>query len=108
MLPDTIDFDRYRTGLNREGIYAGFTTTIDKLTVAAGVAFVGVALAMTHYVKATTAQVVQPRSAIDGIYFCFATLPTVLMALAGLVMLAYPLTESSLNAMRGKAAGGAL
>ncbi len=108
MLPDTIDFDRHRTGLNREGIYAGFTTTIDKLTVAAGVAFVGVALAMTHYVKATTAQVVQPRSAIDGIYFCFATLPTVLMALAGLVMLAYPLTESSLNAMRGKAAGGAL
>ncbi len=107
MLPDTIDFDRRKSGLNREGVFAGFTTTVDKVTVALGVAFVGLALDMTHYVKASTAQVVQPQSAIDGIYFCFATAPTILMALSGLVMLAYPLTEASLKAIADKSAGSA-
>ncbi len=99
MLPDTIDYDRRKTGLNREGIYAGFTTTVDKVTTALGVALVGVALDMTHYVKATNAQIIQPRSAIDGIYFCFATCPTIFLVLSGLAMLAYPLTEASLKAM---------
>ncbi len=107
MLPDTIDFDRRQTGLNREGIYAGFTTTVDKVTVALGVALVGVVLGLTHYVKSTTAQVIQPRGAIDGIYFCFATAPTILMLLSGLVMLAYPLTETSLNGMDDRSIGGA-
>lgn len=101
MLPDTIDFDRHKSGLNREGVFAGFTTTVDKATTALGVAVVGVALDMTHYVKATTTHVIQPQSAIDGIYFCFATSPTILMVLSGLVMLAYPLTETSLKAMSG-------
>jgi Na+/melibiose symporter-like transporter len=43
--------------------------------------------------------VVQPQSAIDGIYFCFAVCPSVLLLLSGLVMLVYPLTETSLKSM---------
>jgi GPH family glycoside/pentoside/hexuronide:cation symporter len=107
ILPDTIDVDRRTSGLNREGIYAGFTTTVDKLTIAAGVAIVGVVLAMTHYVKATTAQVIQPKSAIDGINLCFVTLPSVLMAVSALIMLPYKLDEASLNAMAAEPASAA-
>ncbi len=107
MLPDTIDVDRRKSGLNREGIYAGFTTTVDKLTIAAGVAIVGLVLAMTHYVKATTAQVIQPRSAIDGINLCFVTLPSALMAVSALIMLPYKLDEASLNAMTAETASKA-
>jgi len=99
ILPDTIEYDRRKTGLNREGIYAGFTTTVEKATTAFGIALVGVALDLTHYVKASDAQVVQPQSAIDGIYFCFAVCPSVLLLLSGLVMLVYPLTETSLKSM---------
>jgi GPH family glycoside/pentoside/hexuronide:cation symporter len=99
MLPDTIDYDRRKTGLNREGIYAGFTTTVEKATTAFGIALVGVALDVTHYVKASNAHVVQPQSAIDGIYFCFAICPSVLLLLSGLVMLVYPLTQTSLERM---------
>jgi GPH family glycoside/pentoside/hexuronide:cation symporter len=99
MLPDTIEYDRRKTGLNREGIYAGFTTTVEKATTAFGIALVGVALDLTHYVKASDAHVVQPQSAIDGIYFCFAICPSLLLLLSGLVMLIYPITETSLKTM---------
>jgi len=99
MLPDTIEYDRRKTGLNREGIYAGFTTTCEKATTAFGIAMVGVALAMTHYVKASNPHVVQPQSAIDGIYFCFAVCPCALLFISALVMLVYPLTESYLKTM---------
>jgi len=99
MLPDTIEYDRRKTGLNREGIYAGFTTTIEKATTALGIAMVGVALDLTHYVKASDPHVVQPKSAIDGIYFCYAICPTVLLLISGLCMLVYPLSEASLKAM---------
>jgi len=99
MLPDTIEYDRRKTGLNREGIYAGFTTTVEKATTAFGIAMVGIVLAMTHYVKASTTHGVQPQSAINGIYFCFAVCPSALLLVSGLVMLVYPLTERYLKSM---------
>jgi GPH family glycoside/pentoside/hexuronide:cation symporter len=101
MLPDAIEYDRRKTGLNREGIYAGFTTTVEKATTAFGIALVGVALAITHYVKASDPHVVQPKSAIEGIYFCFAVCPSVLLVISGLVMLIYPLNEKYLKTMGG-------
>jgi GPH family glycoside/pentoside/hexuronide:cation symporter len=99
MLPDTIEYDRRKTGLNREGIYAGFTTTVEKATTAFGIAMVGIVLGMTHYVRAANPHVVQPQSAIDGIYFCFAVCPSVLLLVSGLVMIVYPLTENYLKTM---------
>jgi GPH family glycoside/pentoside/hexuronide:cation symporter len=100
MLPDTIEFDRIKSGLNREGIFAGFTTTVEKASVAFGIAAVGLVLGLTGYVKSPTPGVVQPQSAIDGICICFAVMPALFLALSGLVMLFYPITEASLRNMR--------
>jgi GPH family glycoside/pentoside/hexuronide:cation symporter len=102
MLPDTIEYDRRKSGLNREGIYAGFTTTVEKATTAFGIAMVGLVLSLTHYVQAPTQQIRQPQSAIDGIYFCFAVCPTVFLVISGVIMLFYTLSETSLKAMGGE------
>ena len=100
MLPDTIEFDRIQSGLNREGIFAGFTTTVEKATVALGIAAVGLVLGLTGYVQSPTPGVVQPQSAVVGIYICFAVMPALFLALSGLIMLFYPITEASLKKMR--------
>ena len=69
MLPDTIEYDRRRTGLERAGIFAGMYTTVEKLAFAAGPALTGILHGSMGYVEGTAgAAIEQPASAITAIY----------------------------------------
>ncbi len=100
MLPDTIEYDRRTTGMHREGVFAGFFTTSEKASNAAGVAIVGIALGASGYVPSASTGIAQPHGALLSIYLCFAVIPALLLLASGAVMLLYPITEQYLHGLR--------
>jgi GPH family glycoside/pentoside/hexuronide:cation symporter len=97
LLPDTMEYDYRRTGLRREGIFAGFYTTVEKLSGAIGVAFVGAILSAAGYVATRTGATEQPQSAIDAIYLIMGILPAAISALGIIALLFYNLSEERLK-----------
>jgi len=99
MLPDVIEYDHRRTGLTREGLFAGFYTTVEKFASAIGIAITGAVLGAMGYIASTGGQtIVQPQSAITGIYWCFALIPAGFIAFSCVFMAMYDLTEEKLAA----------
>lgn len=97
MLPDTMEYDVRRTGIRREGIYAGFYTTIEKFSYAIGPAITGALLAAMGYVSSRDGFVEQPQSAIIAVYICAAGLPALAGLLGALCLTKYDLTEAKLK-----------
>ena len=88
LLPDAIEYDRLRTGLKREGIFAGFYTTVEKLAGALGSGASGVFLGLMGYVQSRGGVTVeQPASAISAIYISTAVFPAVLQMLGMIILL---------------------
>lgn len=104
MLPDVMEYDRLRTGLRREGIYASIYTIIEKLSFALGAGLVGVVLATSGYIPSFKGAIVrQPASAIHALYAGASLIPAALVAVSFVLMLFYPLNEARLAAERAKA-----
>lgn len=100
MLPDTMEYDYLRTGLRREGIFAGFYTTVEKIAGAVGIGLVGFLLSQAGYIESRGASVVQPQAALDAIHYIVACLPAALSLVSGILMLGYKLNETMLNRLR--------
>jgi glycoside/pentoside/hexuronide:cation symporter, GPH family len=98
LLPDTMEYDYRRTGLRREGIFAGFYTTVEKLSGALGVALVGAILSGAGYIQSQGVAVQQPQSAIDAIYLIMGLLPALISFFGIVALLFYRLTEEKLKA----------
>ena len=77
LLPDVMAADRARHGLSREGVFAGFYATVEKLSYAVGIAIVGAFLAAFGYVSGAPFGAPQPTSAIDAIRWSVSVLPAV-------------------------------
>ena len=107
MLPDTIGYDRARSGLNREGIFAGIYTTAEKLAFAAGGALASFILGYLGYQSSTTGYAAQPDSAVFAIYLCLGPLPAALALLSCAFLLPYDLDEKKLREMESGPADGA-
>ena len=100
LLPDTMEYDYLRTGLRREGVFAGFYTTVEKIAAALGIFLVGSILAAAGYIQSRGIDTVQPDSALLAIRLVIALLPA-LVSVAALGLLAfYHLSETDLAAMR--------
>lgn len=97
MLPDTIEYDRLRTGLAREGVLSGLYTTIEKVSFAIGTAVTGLFLGSMGYVAKASGQ---SETAITAIYACQATLPATLMLIAAVSLAFYRLDEKQLELSR--------
>ena len=97
LLPDTMEYDYRRTGLRREGIFAGFYTTVEKLSGAIGISVVGAFLSAAGYIQSQGTSVVQPESAIRTIYLIMGLLPATISALGIVGLLFYSLTEERLK-----------
>jgi GPH family glycoside/pentoside/hexuronide:cation symporter len=92
MLPDAIHHDFARSGgLRREGLFAGFYTTAEKLAAAIGVAATGEWLHSQGYIPSLTGGAEQPDSAIAAIYVAFSLIPAALMLLSVLCLIPYRL-----------------
>jgi GPH family glycoside/pentoside/hexuronide:cation symporter len=95
MLPDAIHHDTVRSGgLRREGVFAGFYTTAEKLASAVGGLATGAWLQTQGYVPSLTGGAEQPASAIAAIYDVMAAIHSALIFASALVLTAYRLDAS--------------
>ena len=97
MLPDTMEWDYRQTGLRREGVLSAIYTMVEKFAFAAGAALTGLVLGAAGYLKSTgTADVVQPQSAIDAIFFLASFAPMMLLFASCIALRFYTLSEDML------------
>jgi len=97
MLPDTIHYDYLRTGLRREGIFAGLYTTAEKISFAIGGAMAGLLLQFFGYRSSVSGvEVTQSDETIFGIFILSAVIPALLMLLSCVSLNYYRLKESDL------------
>lgn len=98
MLPDTLEYDARRTGLQRSGIFTGVYVMVEQIGVAVAVASIGVLLGALGYVHSTgAAPVEQPQAALFGIYLCVSAVPAIAFVLAMIAIWGYDLTEEKLK-----------
>lgn len=99
ILPDTIEYDRRRTGINREGVYAGLYSTMEKLAAAFGPLIFGGYLGVAGFQSSLGGEVVaQPDAAISAIYIGMAVIPAVVSLLSAALLSFYDLSEAKLKA----------
>jgi Na+/melibiose symporter-like transporter len=65
--------------------------------MAIGVTIIGLVLSLTGYIPTPGEEVVQPASAIAGIYASFALLPAIFLVISGGVIFFYRLDEKTLK-----------
>ncbi len=95
MLPDVIEFDEWRTGQRREGIYYGFFVFLQKAALALSQFIAGQLLAAAGYLSTGPGQelATQPESALLAIRILIGPIP-VLVLLAGLFFAwRFPITK---------------
>ena len=78
MLPDSIAYDTHRTGLRREGIYAGLFAFVEKATFIVAPLIVGTVLGSYGFVQSRGALVEQTPDGLWGVTLCMAVIPTAL------------------------------
>ncbi len=101
ILPDTIEFDRSTHGINREGVYSGIYSSMEKAASAVGPLIFGAYLSANGYASSTAGeQVVQPDAAVQAIYVGIAVFPALATLSAALVMFFYTLDEDLLKSLR--------
>lgn len=82
LLPDAIDHDCRRSGIRREGVYAGAYSFVEKASMAFGPLLVGLILQAFHFQPSLGKAVEQPPEALTGIIIGVAVVPAVLYALS--------------------------
>jgi GPH family glycoside/pentoside/hexuronide:cation symporter len=96
IFPDIIELDYRRTGLRREGVFAGTISFIEKTAGALSGVVIGTILSLMNFDKSLPPGE-QPESAILGIMLCTAIVPA-LMSLIKLWILRYfSLSEEQLK-----------
>lgn len=93
---DTVEYGEWRTGLRIEGLTYSFFSFTRKTGQAIGGSVPAYLLAMSDYVPNAATQ---SDAARFSILAAFALVPCVTFALAGLLMLRYPLTEARFTTM---------
>jgi GPH family glycoside/pentoside/hexuronide:cation symporter len=89
MLLDTIADDSRRTGLNREGVFAGVWNAMDKTAFASGALLAGIALQAIGYRESAQGFVSQSPEVVAGIVIVFSCTPAAFAAAAAAVMWFY-------------------
>jgi len=105
MLPDTIEYDRLKNGVERGGVFAGLYAVNEKVGFAIGAAVLGFGLSLAGYVATTGGAIVQQSAAtISALYGIKTTAPAVMLCVGVILLLFYNLDEARLDAMRSQKA----
>lgn len=91
MMPDTIEYAEWKTGIRAEGVIYATSSFFQKLAMALGGAFSGLLLAWTGYV----ANAEQTAGTMEGIAFMMAGAPVIVMAIGIVAIWYYPLDEKT-------------
>jgi len=103
MLPDTMEYDRLRSGgLRREGVFSSIYAIFEKLGYALGPLIIGAYLSLAGYIATTDGALVeQPAEVVRALYFGAAAIPAMLLGLSALLIWRYDLDERTLREARG-------
>lgn len=88
MMPDTVEYGEWKSGVRGEGVLFGVVSFIQKAALALAVIVLGNLLTMVGY----QANVAQSAETLRGLHLLASLAPMVLLALAMLAILAYPLS----------------
>ncbi len=97
LLPDTMQYDYQKTGIRREGVFAGVYTTAEKLSFALGPAIMGLLLSAAGYIAGPDAASSQSSESLWIIYGGVSIFPAIGITAAGIVMTGFRLDEDSLK-----------
>lgn len=97
MLADTMNYDRARYGLRREGLFAGIYVMVEKFTAAVGTALFGAVIGAMGYVATQGAAQVQSPQALLAIRACVSLLPAAIMLVAIAILSGYRLTQDAVE-----------
>jgi GPH family glycoside/pentoside/hexuronide:cation symporter len=101
MLPDMMEYDRHRSGVSQEGLYAATFSLIEKIAYTAGPAMLGLLLSAGGFISVQKGQFVdQPESAITAIRIAVGIIPAVLSIIGGLLIGFYDLDEAKLKSVQ--------
>lgn len=101
MLPDIMEYDRRRTGISQEGLYAAAFSVVEKLANTLGPMLTGTLLGLTGFIASREGAVAaQPQAAITAIHLGVSVVPCLLALLAARTMRSYELDERSGAALR--------
>ena len=101
MLPDMMEYDRHRSGVSQEGLYAATFSLIEKIAYTAGPAMLGILLSAGGFISVQKGQFVdQPDSAITAIRVAVSIIPAVLSIIGGLLIGFYDLDEAKLKSVK--------
>lgn len=95
ILPDIMEYDYRRTGIRREGAYAGVASFIEKSSSALAAIVIGGFLSAMAFDKSLPAGE-QPESAVFAILACTALIPLAMYTLKLVLLWFYDLDESKL------------
>jgi GPH family glycoside/pentoside/hexuronide:cation symporter len=82
LMPDAIDADCKRSGVRREGVYAGAYSFVEKASMALGPLLVGLILQSFGFQPSLGKDVAQSAEAIRGIYLGAAVMPPILYVIS--------------------------
>jgi GPH family glycoside/pentoside/hexuronide:cation symporter len=77
LLPDVMEYDYQRTGLRREGLFAGLYSFIEKLAFATAPLTLGILLSQMGFVQGLPRGATQPESALLAITIAIAVIPAI-------------------------------
>ena len=96
IFPDIMEHDYRRTGLRREGVFAGTISFIEKTAGALSGVVIGSILSFMQFDKSLPPGE-QPESALWGIMICVAIVPAVMASIKLVMLHFFDLTEASLK-----------
>ena len=77
LLPDVMEYDYRRTGLRREGLYAGLYSFVEKLAFATAPLTLGLLLGKMGFIPGLPRSATQPESALLAIMIAIAIIPAI-------------------------------
>jgi glycoside/pentoside/hexuronide:cation symporter, GPH family len=99
MIADVCDVDELKTGLRREGMFgAMYNTIVIKIGISAVTAISGFAIDWTGYKP----KVAPSPEVIDNLRYTYAFVPAILLGVAFIMTLLYPLTEKRMKQVRAE------
>jgi glycoside/pentoside/hexuronide:cation symporter, GPH family len=97
MLPDAIDLDELQHGQRREGVFYGFITLLQKLSLAIALFLTGQALNWAGFIPTVTGQPIpsQPDAALVMIRWIYGPIPALIGVGCFILAYFYPLTRTA-------------
>jgi GPH family glycoside/pentoside/hexuronide:cation symporter len=100
LLTDTIEYDRRRFGIAREGAFSGIFSALEKLAFAVGPAVAGVILSLTGFAESKGGGGAQTPEAVRGILVNFGIMPVIFGIAAMILLWFYKLDERTISGAR--------